>query len=235
MARFPILMYHKIGVPPEGAKVPHHYVSVDRFKRQIRAILRFGFKTTHVSTQEPDVKKPICLTFDDGYQNFQLAASVLEDSGQTGTVFVVTDLLGRDNRWDVETGDVPEPLLSADEVLNLHGAGFEFGSHTVTHARLAQIDQNLAKQEIVRSKEFLDSLLGSDTQVFCYPYGSHDSDVRLMVQKAGYKWACSVEKGWNDGQTDPFRLKRVNVRRDTSTAVLFWKLWSQARRRTQID
>lgn len=225
-------MYHKVGACPNGALVPHHYVGTARFERQIRALVKFGFQTIKlhdVLNHRDTVSKPICLTFDDGYENFATeAVPILKQQGQTATVFVVSGLIGNTNEWDTKLGDQPERLMSPEKILELDALGFEFGSHSVTHARLTKVNQNEATQEICESQKNLAELLSKPIDTFCYPYGSHNEAIRRIVQNCGYKLACSVEKGWNHETTDPYRLKRINVRSDTSTPILFWKLWRQS-------
>jgi hypothetical protein len=50
-----------------------------------------------------------------------------------------------------------------------------------------------------------------------------------MVARAGYRYACSTEKGANDSTTDPHALKRINVRRDTLLPVFVMKIWRSLR------
>ena len=235
--RIPILMYHKIDACPAGAKVPHHYVHPARFSAHLRALTSFGFQTTTLSGAVSmlngnlaQTKKPIVLTFDDGYENFvSKAVPAMLNTKATGTVFVVTGQFGGTNAWDTALGDVPESLMTAEDIVKVAAMGFEIGSHSVNHARLATVAPEVAHREIVDSKRAIGTLLGKEPDVFCYPYGSYTDDVLHAVEQAGYSAACSVEKGWNDANTDRFRMKRVNVRRDTSSPILFWKLWSQGR------
>jgi len=226
-------MYHKVARRPSGALVPHHYVSPARFANQMRALVRFGFKASRLSdlSDWPDPsEKSIGITFDDGYENFAPnALPALEEHGLTGTVFVVAGLMGKTNEWDTKNGDVPEPLLNEAKIKELDVKGIEIGSHSLTHARLTEVSAEEALNEIVESQRILSGLLAKPIDQFCYPYGAHNEGVRELVRSAGYQAACSVEKGWNDATTDPYRLRRTNVRSDTSTPVLFWKLWRQSR------
>lgn len=234
-------MYHKVGPRPKGALVPHHYVSEARLGRHCRALSLLGFSAMTVSglldrwDQEGEQGRFACLTFDDGYLNFeQRAVPVLRACNCPATVFAVSDLLGQDNAWDTRNGDVSEPLMPPDGLMQVATLGFEIGSHTCSHARLTEVGDAELADELERSRRHLSSILGTDVPIFCYPYGAQDDRVRRAVAKAGYRAACSVEKGWNDPGTDRFRLKRINVRSDTSTPVLFWKLWSQNRRDTVL-
>jgi peptidoglycan/xylan/chitin deacetylase (PgdA/CDA1 family) len=235
-------MYHRLARRPPGTTVPHHYVAPERFARHCAALARFGFTTCPLTEAAewlqgggPDGRR-VVLTFDDGYANFaEAAAPTMERHGLRGTVFVVTGLLGGENDWDWQLGDVHERLMTAEQVRAVSAAGHEVGSHTVSHARLTQVGPEAAQREVTDSRAALADLLAQEPATFCYPYGAHDAGVRQMVANAGYRLACSVEKGGNDSRTDPFRWTRINVRSDTSTPVLFWKLWRQAKAPARAD
>jgi peptidoglycan/xylan/chitin deacetylase (PgdA/CDA1 family) len=236
--RVPVLMYHRIARRPPGTTVPMHYVSPKRFETHVRILGRLGFRATTLIEAYQEIGRPgrrVVFTFDDGYSNFLSAAQVLESAGMVGTVFVVTGQFGGVNEWDIGQGDVREPLLDQDELLALASRGHEIGSHTVSHARLTQVSEDKARRELEDSRRALAQLLGAPPASFCYPYGAHDPKVRGLVAAAGYTVACGTEKGWNDRWTDRTRWRRVNVRGDTTTPVLFWKLWNKSRPRATED
>lgn len=228
----PILMYHKVGKAPPGAMVPHHYISPKRLENHLKALVQFGYQTIRLADFPSSVsaQRPIILTFDDGYLNFtELGLPLFKKYGQCATVFVVAGLIGETNAWDTKLGDKTEPLMSSEDIKDAFQAGIEIGSHSMTHARLTTLDQNELRSEVADSKAKLEGLLEQPVPTFCYPYGAQNEAVREAVRFAGYTHACSVEKGWNDETTDRFLLRRVNVRSDTSTPILFWKLWRQNR------
>ncbi|MCW5940159.1 MAG: polysaccharide deacetylase family protein [Fimbriimonadaceae bacterium] len=232
--RVPVLMYHRIACRPPGTTVPMHYVAPKRFENHVKVMGRLGFESTTLIRAFQEIDKPgkrVVFTFDDGYGNFLAAARILESSGMVGTVFVVTGQVGGVNEWDMGQGDVREPLLTQEEILALVARGHEIGSHTVSHARLTEVSEEEARRELEDSRRALAHLLGNPPASFCYPYGAHDSKVRGLVAEVGYSVACGTEKGWNDRWTDRTRWRRVNVRGDTTTPVLFWKLWNKSRSR----
>jgi peptidoglycan/xylan/chitin deacetylase (PgdA/CDA1 family) len=225
-------MYHRIARRPPGTTVPTHYVAPDRFAKHVKVLRRLGFgsKTLSRAYMERDLPgRFLVFTFDDGYRNVLTAAEILERAGMVATVFVVTGQIGGVNEWDVARGDVAEPLLTADDIRALVAKGHEIGSHTVSHARLTELPECEARREVEDSRRELAQTLQVPPASFCYPYGAHNSLVRGLVEAAGYTVACGTEKGWNDQWTDRTRWRRVNVRSDTTTPVLFWKLWSQSR------
>jgi peptidoglycan/xylan/chitin deacetylase (PgdA/CDA1 family) len=94
----------------------------------------------------------------------------------------------------------------------------------LTHADLTACTADEAWRQISESKAAVEAVTGEPATAFCYPYGRHSAQTRDMVKRAGYKTACSTLKGLNSQDTDPFALKRINVRRDTSVFILLVKL-----------
>jgi peptidoglycan/xylan/chitin deacetylase (PgdA/CDA1 family) len=170
-------------------------------------------------------RKPIVITFDDGYVNFLTnALPVLTSYKFVSTVFLVANQLGGTNNWDTQLGDVEERLMSIDQIREAQRACTEFGSHSLDHADLAAASPDEAWRQIADSKSKLEDSLSLSIEAFCYPYGRKSEVVCDMVRKAGYRLACSTEKGLNTENTNHFALRRINVRRDTSVPIFALKL-----------
>lgn len=232
VARVPILMYHKIAPIDRRSKVPGHYVHPGLFHRHLSLLKAFGFETVSLATlfREPLPKRPVVITFDDGYRNYLThALPALKAKEFTATVFLVANQIGGTNAWDVALGDVEEPLMSEADLLAAKLGGTEFGSHTLDHVHLDQVDADTAWDQIATSKALLEERLGLPVTTFCYPYGGRTPDVEKMVERAGYSSACSVSKGVNTPSTERYALRRINVRSDTWTPVLLAKLWRALR------
>ena len=226
--RVPILTYHKISPVHAKTLYPGTFVPPDLFEKHLGFLARKGFETMHLydlfSGNEP--AKPIILTFDDGFQDFEeTAAPLLSRFGFGATVFLVSDFVGKTNAWDENIGDVTYPLMSKGSIVRLQELGYEFGSHTRSHIRLSSHDALSQDEEIRGSKSDLETLLGSPIQTFCYPYGSYDENSLRSVRASGYRFAVTCDKGLNDGTEDPLRLKRIAIRNDTSLPVFVYKLW----------
>jgi len=138
--------------------------------------------------------RPLALTFDDAFRNVrEVAAPALHELGFRATIFAVADYCGRTNAWPGQPPGVPIlPLLSHAELRVLAAAGFEIGSHGVTHARLDRLSATAAEQEIAGSKRRLEDGLGQAVTAFAYPYGRADAFVRRCAA-AQYRAACSDE------------------------------------------
>lgn len=134
------------------------------------------------------------LTFDDGYKDFLYTAlPILEEFGFTATVFVIGDLLGKDNDWKHHYEPKPRiKLLEAEEVREVSERGMEVGAHTMSHAWLPDLDPEQLEEEVSGSRQVLGELLGEAVEGFCYPYGGLDSAAVEAVRRARYAYACAV-------------------------------------------
>ena len=98
-----------------------------------------------------------------------------------------------------------------------------FQSHTCFHSILPQCDDVTAEKEIGDSKRQLESDYGLPINAISYPNGDYSSRDILLAQKAGYECGITVDSGYNDLNTDLFRLKRFSVNDAKSTAELMVK------------
>ena len=212
----PSLTYHKVGPRPARVRLKGLYVSKQLFERQLSELRQAGFRTGTFGPPSDDPgnsTRRIALTFDDGFVNvFKHALEPLAAYGFQAIEFLVADLLGRSNEWEVPQGEAPEPLMDAAQVRDWLAAGHEIGSHTLTHPFLAQISPKQAREEIFASKKKLEDSFGAPIRHFCYPYGEWNPAIRDLVIGAGYETACTTEFGVNAAGTPPHELKRITAR-----------------------
>ncbi len=99
---------------------------------------------------------------------------------------------------------VPEfEPLSWEEVREMEGSGIHFGSHTMNHEILTQVDCSVARIELSDSKRCLEERLGHEIYGFCYPNGSYSAEIVAAVEECGYRYAVTTEGGFN---IDPLSL-----------------------------
>ena len=72
-------------------------------------------------------------------------------------------------------------------------AGWEVGSHTRSHPRLSQVedDAELA-DELEGSRRVCEERLGRPCQSIAYPYGDHDERVVAAAGRAGYRYGLTL-------------------------------------------
>jgi peptidoglycan/xylan/chitin deacetylase (PgdA/CDA1 family) len=102
-------------------------------------------------------------------------------------------------------------MLNWDQVREMHKAGIEFGSHTVTHTILAQIPTSEMIKELRASKEELSEQLGEPVSTFAYPNGKatdYNNEAKAAIRESGYSCAVTCCSGFNHAFSDVFELKR---------------------------
>ena len=213
-----VLMYHNIAVPPKETTARWLYVTPRMFRFQMWYLKVAGFKVAPLSEivaymQGYDSDKNlVAITFDDGYQDFyDNAYPVLRAYRYPSTVFLVSDLVGKENLWDYEKVHVRKKLINWDTILNLKGEGVTFGSHSKTHSFLSILSKEDIAKEIKDSKSFLEERLQLPIEFFCYPYGDYNEEIIDMVKGSGYKGALSTKRGLVRRNDNRFEIRRLFV------------------------
>jgi peptidoglycan/xylan/chitin deacetylase (PgdA/CDA1 family) len=223
-------MYHIVDQIPPGMRHVGNYVLPEQFDAQLTEISRSGYVPitledwldVRAGRRKPP-RRPIALTFDDGYRStHDVAWPLLRRHGMTATVFLVADLLGRTNSFDVNAPQ--KPLLCVEEIRAMQAAGIEFGSHTCTHASLIDMQPNEAFLELARSRAVLMALLGRPVVTLAYPYNKQNSTVRALAKQAGYQAAVLGRGRANSRWTNPRALMRIAVDAHTTVEELAHRL-----------
>ena len=204
-----ILTFHHVATAPADAgRHAGLFVPPAEFRRHLTHLGSMGYQTispleySHTLDAEKTGERRIWITFDDGLlDNYEVAFPALVEAGMTATFFVVTDrVLGG------EPGYMTPPMLR-----EMADAGMAIESHTRSHPRLARIDADQLKDEVLGSKARLEDALGLPVNSFCYPYGNFSPAVINAVREAGYSLATSTIRGNKNTGADRFALKRVMV------------------------
>jgi peptidoglycan/xylan/chitin deacetylase (PgdA/CDA1 family) len=220
----PILTYHKLGPRPRRVRLKGLYLSRELFTRQLQELRADGFTSGSLATCAGSrTGKQIVITFDDGYVNvLRHGLEPLADTRFKAIQFLVADLLGKYNEWDVPLGEAPEPMMNEDQVREWLAAGHHIGSHTLSHPFLTKVPRQAAREEITASRKKLEDLFGRPIEHFCYPYGDWNEKVRDVVVEAGYQTACTTDIGINTATDSPFSLRRFTARYPTRTFKAVW-------------
>ena len=213
----PILMYHSVGDAGEPLTV-----TPDELDAQLDFLRSAGFQTVTLrevlDAQDGAGKlprRPVVLTFDDGYQDAALQVLPrLLARGQKATFFIVSGFCAPDQASRVAQGR--HEFLTWPEVRALADAGMEIGSHTVSHRKLSEMHRDELRAEIEHSRAALQGYVGQRIDFFAYPFNEQRQWVRRAVERAGYRGAVVGAHGNND----PFTLQRLTMHRGISAADL---------------
>lgn len=96
------------------------------------------------------------------------------------------------------------------EQISAMGKDMHFGSHTCSHDNILAMEQTQKLYEINESKTIIEEKTKQNVDVFSYPCGNIDENVKTLVKDAGYEFAVTTEKGVND-LSDCYALKRINI------------------------
>jgi len=218
--RIPILMYHSISEP--GADSRHPYfgtvTSPAVFEQQMRYLHDSGFEMlspadifANGETSIRIVRKPVIITFDDGFRDFYTNAQpILAKYGFTAVMYLPTAYIQK-----TATTFKGYECLTWNEVRELSRAGVLFGSHTVTHPVLKEVGHDQLEAELRDSKKTIEDELGFAIDSFAYPYAypQHNREfvqrLRGVLIDAGYQNGVSTIIGSTHGIEDRFCLKRL--------------------------
>lgn len=207
-----VLLYHDIAEDgadlPQEAYMRDRTVSTGRFREQMRYLVDQGYRPLTMKEYFecrgkgqalPD--KSVMITFDDGLRShYELAYPVLKEFGFSGVFFVVG------NRID------QADFLSADELREMEGEGMEIASHGYTHTFLAYLSEEEIAWELSESKRALEGAIGKPVEYFAFPGGHYTRPMLRLLKNAGFKGACSCLYGWNGLTTNPYLLRRIDIR-----------------------
>ncbi|MBL7261391.1 polysaccharide deacetylase family protein [Actinoplanes sp. LDG1-01] len=145
-----------------------------------------------------------CLSFDDGHASWRdVVVPVLRELGVPAMFFLTTGLVGQPGN------------LTWDDCRAISAAGFDFGSHTVTHQRLADQSDAEARHEIVDSQREIEDELGIRIKDFAAPYGHPAVDFGRrdveVAREAGYtSFASTLRPAMRPGDS-PMMIHRQGL------------------------
>ena len=202
----PILLYHQVATPTNGNL---YYVDPVEFRAQMQALKDWGYTSIPVALLIKAINfgaklppRPVVITFDDGGASvYSSAFPIMQEFGFTGVSYIIYNYVGT------------KGYMTAAQIQEMAAAGWETGSHSLSHADLTVSDH--LEWEVNDSRYLLEKLLGVRVETFAYPYGKANFAIRDLVRdhyRAGmglgvyltqrsadlyYLWRRPVEPGWD--------------------------------------
>lgn len=231
-ARVPILMYHHIARPPAHVDRYRRDLSVPPalFEQHLAYLKARGYQTIsfydliyHLTLGWPLPKKPVILTFDDGYRdNYENAFPLLKKYGFTATFFVITELATRASAGMIAANgfDYAANYMTWQQLREMLAASMDIECHGRVHEDLDRIDQDRLVWQVLGCREMMEEHLGRRPRIVAYPSGRYTEHV-MAVFASDHYWAGVTTRQGDLHRSDRlFEIKRLRVRNSTTVAQL---------------
>jgi len=186
-------------------------------------------------------KKALIITFDDGLVSNYKLLPIIKKYNIPVTLFLCASIINTSRHFWYKHKGLTQPLsayklmsnqkrlqalskdgfiqdkeydnfqaLSKSQIIEM-SEHFNMQAHTKFHPCLPMCDDEEAKEEILGSKQMLENEYGFVINAIAYPNGDYsDRDVKL-TKEADYSCAVTVDGGFNNINSDLFRLKRLST------------------------
>ena len=228
-----VLMYHKVS----DNKKDKLTVTIDQLNQQLEYLEKTGFNPISFNdfkTFEKGLKtlpkKPVILSFDDGYRNnLDLAYPLLRRYKFPAIFFICTDYIGKTNGWD--NGN--DPIMDHDTLKELAESGLvEIGLHSHKHINYEKSSLDDVELDL---KACINTLIEHNihySPVLAYPYGKlplkdklRNAELKKMLMQSGIDYALCIDSKINRLPiSDPYEMTRTSVRGSESFFVFKIKL-----------
>jgi peptidoglycan/xylan/chitin deacetylase (PgdA/CDA1 family) len=154
----------------------------------------------------------VTTSWDDGSLLDLKLADLLERHGLKGTFYVPKTY--------------SENPLRRQDLITI-GKTFEVGAHTLNHVVLTKLSASELEKEIKGSKEYLEYLLGQKVNMFCYPKGYYNKNIKQMVNNAGFVAARTCKHGNFVLPKDPYEWP-ITLHASNGSPLMTLKIWRES-------
>ena len=188
--KIPIVSYHSIN--NENCPIS---LNLEEFEKQLVFFKKNNFQSIHCNEIKNTSKKKFIITFDDGYKDLITnALPLLKKYNFKATCLIISNLIGKRNIWDEFNENIKDKeLMNLSDINYWLKNGMKIGSHSKNHKKLTKLDDKEKIDEIINSKNELESLTGTTIDSFCYPYGLYNENV-VNIVKEKYDFAFTTNR-----------------------------------------
>lgn len=194
--------------------------------------------------------RSLVVTVDDGHAGNRALLDVFRRYGVRPTIFVCSQIVTTRRRYwwtvegidkrlllnvdddtrrailaerfghheDADSGDGRQ-ALSREEIAEMRDY-VDFEAHTRFHPILPACSTERCREELALARSEILDITGREVFHFAYPNGRYGEREIALLEETGYRSARTIEIGWNDRGTDPYRLKMIGVPDDASVDLL---------------
>ena len=202
-----VLGFHDIFIEPTLS--PSSDVLPDNFRDMMQFLQRAGYNVVKVRDvtnflhfgTPPLPDNAIAITFDDDYRGqYWEAFPILQNLNFPATFYVHSGYVGAMTSKDHSTWA---------ELQTMEATGlYDTQSHTVNHVNLASQTPTNLNNELVNSRNTIQTQLSKTVSEICYPYGGYNASVITASTAAGYTYGFTTNGGLNSAGQPLFEIKR---------------------------
>lgn len=209
-------VYHRFG----DKRYPTTNVPVSDFESHLKylkenqfQVLTFSDAMKYMESDSPS-KKTAVITIDDGYKSFfNNGLPLLKKYQMPATLFINTKSIGGAD------------LMTWEQLKEVKAAGVEIGNHTHSHKFFLDESKDTRydsfEKEIKQSQALIKENLGITPDLFTYPYGEFDNQMKEIVKSYGFKFAAAQNSGVLFKGTDKFQSPRFPMSENYSSLKQF--------------
>jgi len=199
-----VFVYHRFGdntYPSTNISLENFELHLSYLKNTGFEVITFGEAVDYITDTQISYKEKVaCITVDDGYKSFyKNGLPLIQKYGFTATVFINSESVG---------GGM---YMNWEELANIHEKGIEIGNHSDSHAYFLNIPENERinefKQDVLRCQKEIEEHLGFTPDIFAYPYGEFDLEMKSALKAMGFKAAAAQNSGVMHAY-DPYAIPR---------------------------
>ena len=193
--------------------------------------------------------KSLVITIDDGFKDNYNLLEIFKEYNVYPTIYLCSHIVNTNRSFWFETGfnDVqilkkydnnkrlkvlrdkmqyePRKEYASRQALNVAELRemmpyVDFQSHSRFHPVLTTCNDVECLEEIKESKEALENLLNKKIEHIAYPNGDYSNREIEFLRKCGYKSGRTLDIGFNDINSDPYKLKAMGIEDDACINIL---------------
>ena len=196
-SKIAVLCYHNIALDREKSNFPDEAdwtITIDNFREHLDFLKKHNYKTLTMDEfynwkigKLTLPYKSVLITFDDGFlSNYIYAFPLLREYNMNATVFTVGSFVENsfEENW---TGNIKTYMTkNILENLNTSFPNIEIYSHSYNLHFEGAIEQseNILIDDIKKFDSFY-----KKTDIFCYPFGQFNDNIKNALKKCNYKLA----------------------------------------------
>ena len=191
-----VLTYHRFGHMPQDpfcTRAEKFEAQVALLAEEQRAVSLEDVK--RFALGQADLPLDACLiTMDDGFASMHdIALPILQRHGVPAVAFITSSMIDAQRATPL-----PEAFLTLAQLRAMHAGGIVIGSHAYTHRSMGKLPLLEAREEVKRSKESLEDMIGAPVTSFAYPFGTRGDftpETDDALERAGYEIGFHSQHG----------------------------------------